>query len=383
VSATDGKKTLRLDVTVGRIPIYDKGRKRVEYAASLGELRAQAASEPEAIEGLAGLVRAMADAGGATPSVLFDFDGHVWIAYPMGGSWVYSHYRPATTAVRYGVVLITDYAPPGSARAGGAACGFATRAECVEAMQRHWYANNAGLIVRGLLGLFTREREFVCSRCQYVNRSEPPYVCKAPGCGALCYSDDEERFTDDEGCAGCLTASPEFPCLGHGCTKWCKRHAVRWFATDVRGKHNALIAAMYAHEEAPTAATAASLRDAIYAWEAAGGHKHGTRTVPVNTPCIVDGCLDVRARELLGEPAQPFGDHIYAEIISEEIARQPLTHITDGAAGDESTLTFLSGEACAAIKRAGLPKLSDGAIAAHVLREVKAQAAQLPGSVQS
>jgi hypothetical protein len=29
---------------------------------------------------------------------------------------------------------------------------------------------------------------------------------------------------DDEGCAGCLSASDEHPCLTHGCTSWCREH---------------------------------------------------------------------------------------------------------------------------------------------------------------
>lgn len=29
---------------------------------------------------------------------------------------------------------------------------------------------------------------------------------------------------DDDGCAGCLSASDEHPCLSHGCKSWCRQH---------------------------------------------------------------------------------------------------------------------------------------------------------------
>lgn len=37
---------------------------------------------------------------------------------------------------------------------------------------------------------------------------------------------------DDDGCAGCLSASAEHPCLGHGCTSWCRTHYMGWFCED-------------------------------------------------------------------------------------------------------------------------------------------------------
>lgn len=36
----------------------------------------------------------------------------------------------------------------------------------------------------------------------------------------------------DYGCAGCLTASKEHPCLGHGCARWCERHYQDWWSKD-------------------------------------------------------------------------------------------------------------------------------------------------------
>ncbi len=40
--------------------------------------------------------------------------------------------------------------------------------------------------------------------------------------------DTRENRTDDEGCAGCLTASVKHPCRAHGCVEWCRKHYTRW-----------------------------------------------------------------------------------------------------------------------------------------------------------
>lgn len=44
-------------------------------------------------------------------------------------------------------------------------------------------------------------------------------------------SDDLEaqlEAQNDNGCAGCLTASAKHPCLGHGCTERCILHRAEW-----------------------------------------------------------------------------------------------------------------------------------------------------------
>lgn len=38
---------------------------------------------------------------------------------------------------------------------------------------------------------------------------------------------------DDACCAGCATASLEHPCLGHGCTSWCRLHYHAAFLSDI------------------------------------------------------------------------------------------------------------------------------------------------------
>jgi hypothetical protein len=42
--------------------------------------------------------------------------------------------------------------------------------------------------------------------------------------GVSPWPDPPDENPDDDGCAGCLSACDEHPCLSHGCKRWCRVH---------------------------------------------------------------------------------------------------------------------------------------------------------------
>ncbi len=73
-----------------------------------------------------------------------------------------------------------------------------------------------------------------CNACRGL-RTDGGHACTSYECCGPCPECDgtgealaDEASFEDNGCAGCLTASERFPCLKHGCTARCIAHRAAW-----------------------------------------------------------------------------------------------------------------------------------------------------------
>lgn len=149
-----------------------RGNRR--HKAQIGDIEGTGKTEREAQDALASaVVTAVKNIG--RPLIMLDLiePRTVWSAHQNStGAWYYAIWRPAHIN---GTVS-------GAMREGGSGGSWDTRDEAIEHMRAHWYANNIEPIVRGIIGLCTDRREWVCERCNSVQQSNAPYRCRAPGC---------------------------------------------------------------------------------------------------------------------------------------------------------------------------------------------------------
>jgi hypothetical protein len=153
--------------------IYPGGgkRARVLHEARFGRLEASGDSPQEAEAQLAAQLATLAS-DQIDPVILFDWGepNTVWIAYLTEHGWGYRIDR--------------SRAPEFSGCGVGCSAGGSwTRDECLERMRDHWAQNNVMDLVRGIVGLCTDLREWVCAHCHAPTRGAAPYVCKNPACG--------------------------------------------------------------------------------------------------------------------------------------------------------------------------------------------------------
>lgn len=171
--------TIRLTAKIESHSVISKGRSRRVYDAACGEVKVTAPSRAEAV---AELSKAVADAleSWGNPLILWSLDGRdAWIAFatPHGWGYTISDAGRAHCDPRFGGSML--FANGGT---------WATREECLEHMRSHWYDQNVGLIVDGILGLCTDQRQWVCGKCHGVSRSGAPYLCRNPACGAPAFA---------------------------------------------------------------------------------------------------------------------------------------------------------------------------------------------------
>jgi hypothetical protein len=167
---SEDRIALKMRATVRKLH-YTGRRRSVRYVATLGNVEAIADTEAEAKGALAAIVeQACADL--TAPLIIYDLVERdtVWIAAPGAYGWGYT---------------ITRRAPeigPHYSRSTSLG-GFWTREDCYTHMKAHWYAQNAELIVNGIVALCSSWREWVCPKCATGQRAHAPYVCRNPACG--------------------------------------------------------------------------------------------------------------------------------------------------------------------------------------------------------
>ena len=167
---SEDRIALKMRATVRKLR-YTSPRS-TRYVAKLGNVESIADTEAEAKGALAAIVE-MVCAELTTPYVIFDLvePATVWVAHAGAYGWGYTINRRAPEI------------GPHYSRASGLG-GSWTRDECLTHMKEHWYANNAELIVNGIVALCTTWREWAC-KCGAANRSRAPYVCRNPACGHM------------------------------------------------------------------------------------------------------------------------------------------------------------------------------------------------------
>jgi hypothetical protein len=151
------------------------GKRGSVYDGVCGPCEASGASRAEARANLTAEVVAFVE-GFESPAVMWSLDGReCWIAFPNGAGACWSY--AITDAERH------PYWRGAPDIVYGTSGGYASRAECIGRMRSHWYDLNAGKIVRGIVGLCTDRRQWVCKHCNCVTEGGAPYRCGAPHCG--------------------------------------------------------------------------------------------------------------------------------------------------------------------------------------------------------
>lgn len=162
---------IHIPIQVTPRTVYGGRRNAKVFDVKLGNIETSGPSAKEAGEHLANILSGIAE-DITVPSVMLGFDGDIWVCFRSQYGWGYSIFRPAL-----------DLAP-GAMREACSMGGW-SRDEALTRMREHWYANNVQNIVEGICGLCSTWRQWVCPKCQTVQRSQAPYACLNPACGHL------------------------------------------------------------------------------------------------------------------------------------------------------------------------------------------------------